>query len=208
MFLPCASTKYWPGAPNIPAQRIQNIRDYVEAGGKWYATDHSNEYIEGPFPDYQQFHNPGMPDIQPAYTSVGTVVEPELLAWLEALPNELKDIGGNNFTLFNLPSITTDKNYSGIDETPEVWVEDGGGNDVNVGHRTWVEGPCQSCTNPQQDRPMAVSGQYGCGRMMYSTFETSSIAHQGLNPQELVLLYMILEITTCFDGTPPPPPAN
>ncbi|PRQ08171.1 hypothetical protein [Enhygromyxa salina] len=37
-----------------------------------------------------------------------------------------------------------------------------------------AEGPCQSCTNPQLARPMAVSGQYGCGRMMYSTFETSS----------------------------------
>jgi hypothetical protein len=53
---------------------------------------------------------------------------------------------------------------------------------------------------------MAVSGQYGCGRMMYSTFETSSVSHTGFSPQELVLLYMILEITTCFEGPPPPAP--
>jgi hypothetical protein len=41
---------------------------------------------------------------------------------------------------------------------------------------------------------------------MYSTFENSSVAHGGLNPQELVLLYMILEITVCHDSPPPPPP--
>jgi hypothetical protein len=209
VFLPCASTKNWAGAPAISNSRIDNIRAYVEAGGKLYATDHSNEYIEVPFPSYQEFYSPGMPDIQPAYTSNGEVVDSNLLDWLEALPGPLKDIGGGNFTLLQLPNITTDKNYSGIESTPEVWVEDMMGQNVNVGHHTWVEGPCQSCGNaPQSVRPMAISGQYGCGRMMYSTFETSSTAHAGLNPQELVLLYMILEITTCFDGTPPPPPAN
>jgi hypothetical protein len=209
LFLPCASTKYWAGAPNIPMSRIDNIRAYVEAGGKIYATDHSNEYIEGPFPNYQDFYNPGMPDIQPAYTSNGQVVDPELLAWLDALPAPLKNIGGGYPNLLSLPSITTQLNYSGIESTPEIWVDDMNGVPVNVGHRTWVEGPCQSCSNaPQQTRPMAISGQYGCGRMMYSTFETSSSPHQGFSPQELVLLYMILEITTCFDGTPPPPPAN
>lgn len=206
IFVPCASTKYWIGAPNVPQNRIDNIRTYVEAGGKWYATDHSNEYIEAPFPNYQEFHNPGMPDIQPAYTSNGTVVEPGLLAWLEALPANLKDIGGGNQTLNALPSITTTLNYSGIDQVSEILVQNDQGEDVNVGHRTWVEGPCSSCSNPGQVRPMAVSGQYGCGRMMYSTFENSSSNHPGLNPQELVLLYMILEIGVCFGDPPPPPP--
>ena len=54
--------------------RAQNVRDYVAAGGKWYATDHANEYIEEPFSDYQEFHSPGMPDIQPAYDVGGEVV--------------------------------------------------------------------------------------------------------------------------------------
>jgi hypothetical protein len=205
IFVPCAATKYWNGAPNVPAARAQNIRDYVEAGGKWYATDHSNEYIQEPFPNYQQFHNPAMPDIQPAYESVATVLDPELLAWLDALPPNLKDIGGNNPTLNMLPQIVTMLNYSGIDAIYDVIVQNDQGEDVNVGHHSWVEGPCWSC-NPQHVRPMAISGQYGCGRMMYSTFENSSTNHVGLNPQELVLLYMILEIGVCFGDPPPPPP--
>ena len=79
------------------------------------------------------------------------------------------------------------------------------GMNVNVGPHTWVEGPCTSCANPAMVRSMAISGQYGCGRMMYSTFETSSSPHQGLNPQELVLLYMILEIGVCQEDLMPPP---
>ncbi|WP_205632946.1 hypothetical protein [Enhygromyxa salina] len=206
MFVPCASTKYWASAPTVSASRAQNIRDYVEAGGKWYATDHSNEYIKEPFPNYQDFHNPGMPDLQPAYSSISIVVDTDLLAWLQALPPALKDIGGGNPTLNMLPAFQTNLNYSGIEAIHDVIVQDDMGQDVNVGHHSWVEGPCSSCSNPNQQRPMAISGQYGCGRMMYSTFETSSVAHQGLNPQELVLLYMILEIGVCFEDPPPPPP--
>ncbi len=206
IFVPCATTKFWPGAPTVPDSRRDNVRAYVAAGGKWYATDHSNEYLEQPFADYQEFHAPNMPDIQPAYDSNGTVVDPELLAWLQALPPGLKDIGGGYPTLNNLPGITTQLNYSGIDVISPIIVQDMEGKDVDVGHHTWVEGPCGSCSNPEMVRPMAITGQYGCGRMMYSTFENSSDNHPGLNPQELVLLYMILEIGVCFEETPPPPP--
>ena len=207
VFLPCASTKYWNIAPTVPPQRAQNIRDYVEAGGKLYATDHSNEYIEAPFPMYQEFYNPAMPDIQPSYDVTGNVADPELLAWLDALPPALKDIGGGNPTLNSLPSIELMLNYSGIDVVHEVIVQDDQGEDVNVGPYTWVTGPCTSCTSdPFTFRPMAITGQWGCGRMMYSTFENSSQAHNGLNPQELVLLYMILEIGVCHDMPPPPVP--
>jgi hypothetical protein len=206
IFVPCAATKYWFNAPNVPAFRAQNIRDWVEAGGKWYATDHSNEYLEVPFPNYQEFHSPGMPDIQPAYTVDGTVLDPDLLAWLQALPDPLKNVGAGNPTLYDLPQVELRLNYSGIDAIYDVVVEDDEGNPVDVGHHTWVEGPCTSCSNSNMIRPMAISGQYGCGRMMYSTFENSSVAHDGLNPQELILLYMILEISVCHDVPPPPPP--
>jgi hypothetical protein len=206
IFLPCASTSFWSGAPNVSAQRIDNIRDYVAAGGKLYATDHANEYIKQPFAEYLDLYNPAMPDIQPAYTVQGTVEDPGLLAWLDALPPDLQDIGGGNPTLNNLPSIELRFNYSGIEAVHDIFVPNAAGQLVNVGPYTWVSGPCTSCVaNPVVARPMAITGQYGCGRMMYSTFENSSEAHQGLNPQELVLLYMILEIGTCQDDLVPPP---
>jgi hypothetical protein len=190
----------------VPPARVDNIRAYVEAGGKWYATDHSNEYIKEAFPDYQDFHSPQMPDIQPAYDVDSTVVDPDLLSWLTALPDPLKNIGNGNATLLTLPIINTRLNYSGIEAIYDIFVENEDGDEINVGHHTWVEGPCTSCSDSQSIRPMAISGQWGCGRMMYSTFENSSTAHPGLNPQELVLLYMILEIGVCHDVPPPPPP--
>ena len=206
IFVPCAATKFWIGAPGVPAARAENIRAYVAAGGKWYATDHSNEYIKEPFAPYMDFHNAAMPDLQPAYDVTGTVQDPDMLAWLEALPPELKDIGGGNPTLNQLPSVELRLNYSGIDATHDIIVQDNDGNDVNVGPYTWVAGPCSSCSDPATFRPMAVTGQFGCGRIMYSTFENSSVAHNGLNPQELMLLYMILEIGVCHDTPPPAPP--
>jgi hypothetical protein len=116
-------------------------------------------------------------------------------------------VGGGNATLDFLPQVELRLNYSGIEAVHPVLVDDGMGNMVDVGHKTWVQGPCTSCTaDPNTARPMAITGQYGCGRMMYSTFENSSTAHLGLNPQELILLYMILEIGVCYDETPPPPP--
>lgn len=206
IFVPCASTSFWLTAPTVSGLRVENIRAYVEGGGKWYATDHANEYIKEPFPGYQDFHSPAMPDIQPAYNVTGQVQDSDLLAWLMALPDNLKNIGGGNPTLFALPNVELQLNYSGIDAVHEVLVQDDEGNDVNVGPYTWVSGPCTSCSDPATSRPMAITGEWGCGRMMYSTFETSSVAHLGLNPQELVLLYMILEIGVCHDEPPPPVP--
>lgn len=207
VFVPCAATKFWDEAPVVSETRAQNIRDYVAAGGKWYATDHSNEYIAEPFPVYQDFHTQdGEPDLQPAYSVESTVVDADLEAWLSALPPALKDIGGGYPNLGSLPQFTTELNYSGLDAVHEVLVENSAGEMVNVGHHTWVEGPCTSCSDPNEVRPMAVSGQFGCGRMMYSTFETSSDAHEGMSPQELVLLYMILEIGVCHSEPPADPP--
>ena len=42
--------------------------------------------------------------------------------------------------------------------------------------------------------------------MMFSTYHTNEIPHVGLAPQELVLLYIILEIGVCHHTPPPPVP--
>lgn len=202
IFIPCMSQG---GLGPVSPIRELNIRDWTAAGGKWYVTDWANEYLYEPFPTYQDFHQPFDPDLG-LYQSNGTIVDPELLAWLTALPAPLKNIGGGYPTLNNLPSVTLEDNWSGLDAVHEILVENDEGEQVNVGHHTWVEGPCGACFNSNVIRPMTVSGQYGCGRMMFSTYHTTEHAHQGLTPQELVLLYIILEIGVCHGEPPPPPP--
>jgi hypothetical protein len=206
VFVPCAAHQSIGSSP-LAAGRLDNLRSFVEAGGKLYVTDHANEYLYETFPNYQTLHQQDVfPDLQPAYDVVGNVVDQELLAWLSALPASLQDIGQGFSTLAALPAITLVKNYSGIDAIYDVIVQDEEGEDVNVGHKVWIEGPCTSCSDSTITRPMGISATYGCGRMMYSTYESSSTAHTGLSPQELALLYMILEIGVCFGDPPPPPP--
>jgi hypothetical protein len=202
IFIPCMSQG---GLGDVSPIREFNIRDWTEAGGKWYVTDWANEYLYEPFPNYQDFHQAFDPDLG-LYESQGTIVDPDLQAWLAALPAPLKDIGSGYPTVNNLPSVMFEDNWSGIDAIHDIFVEDQNAEQVNVGHHTWVEGPCGACSDSASVRPMTVSGQYGCGRMMFSTYHTTEATHLGLTPQELVLLYIILEIGVCHGEPPPPPP--
>lgn len=95
-------------------------------------------------------------------------------------------------------------NWSGIDSIPRVLVENEEGEEVDVGHKVWTEGPCLSCSTTAV-RPMTLSASYSCGQMMFSTYDTSEEVDCGLTSQELMLLYIILEIGVCFDEPPPPP---
>ncbi len=201
IFIPCMS-QGGLGTVLSP-QRIDNIRQWVEAGGKWYVTDWANEYLIEPFGDYQEFHmSGGDPDLG-FYNTTGNVLDQGLLDWLEALPPGLKDIGAGSPNLNSLPAVELHDNWSGLDAIPEIIVQNDEGEDINVGHHPWVEGPCVACS-PASVKPMTVSAGYGCGRMLFSTYHTNENAHLGLTPQELILLYIILEIGVCH-GDPPPP---
>jgi hypothetical protein len=203
IFVPCMAQV---GMGSIGAQRLDNIRQWVSEGGKWYVTDWANEYLYEGFPNYQHMHGESVdPDLD-YYDTTGMVLDPGLQAWLEALPDSLKDIGNGHPNLLSLPEVELVHNWSGIDAIYPVMVENDEGEQVDVGHRAWVEGPCPVCTPAETVRPMTISAEYGCGRMMFSTYHTDEGEHLGLTPQELILLYIILEIGVCHETPPPPPP--
>ncbi|HVH99371.1 MAG TPA: hypothetical protein VM869_11685, partial [Enhygromyxa sp.] len=102
IFIPCMSQS---GLGAVSPIRELNIRDWTEQGGKWYVTDWANEYLYEPFSTYQDFHQPFDPDLS-LYESQGTIVDPDLLAWLSALPAPLKDIGSGYPNLNGLPTVT------------------------------------------------------------------------------------------------------
>ena len=203
IFVPCMAQT---GMGGLSQQRLDNIRQWVSEGGKWYVTDWANEYLYEPFPNYQTLHGQAFnPDLS-YYDTTGIVLDPDLLAWLDALPAPLKDIGGGHPNLLSLPAVGIVDNWSGIDEIPPVMVMNDEGDQVDVGHHAWVEGTCPQCNPDNELRPMTISAEYGCGRMMFSTYHTDEGEHAGLTPQELILLYIILEIGVCHDVPPPPPP--
>jgi hypothetical protein len=204
IFVPCSNDAF---LDSLDVATIQNIRDWVAAGGRWYVADWSNEWMEHVFPDYQTLD--GEPDFADggSYDSNATVLDPDLLAWLMALPAALKDINPLNDeahpTLNDLPGfVTAVDNWSVIETVNPVLVDDGMGGQVDVGHKVWLEGPGSGFPV----HPLTVTGTYGCGRIQFTSYHAAEFFdYVGLSPQELILLYTILEIGVCQDNPLPPP---
>jgi hypothetical protein len=209
IFVPCSTDTHVTALNN--QQNVDNVRNWVAAGGRWYVADWANEWMSGTFPEYQNFYDDGFGADLGVYDSLADVLDPGMLAWLQALPNPLKDINPLNDeqhpTLNQLPKLMTVDNWSGVQyPLPEIWVDDGMGNPVNVGHRAWLEGPGDGFDIPvQPDHPLTITGQYGCGKIQFTSYHTAEFFdYVGLSPQELVLIYTILEIGVCQDPLPPP----
>jgi len=51
--------------------------------------------------------------------------------------------------------------------------------------------------------PLTVTGQHGCGKIQFTSYHTAEFFdYVGLSPQELVLIYTILEIGVCQQSYP------
>lgn len=208
IFVPCSSGTY-VNTLNDPTA-VQNIRDWVAAGGRWYVADWSNEWLQMVFPEYQNLNgwdgSSGSAD-NGSYDSLATVLDDDLLEWLGALPDAYKDINPFNDdthpAVDSLPTLMTLDNWSGIDATLPVLVDDGLGGQVDVGHKVWLEGPGGL---PAAVHPLTVTGQFGCGKIQFTSYHAAEFTNTyvGLSPQELVLIYTILEIGGCQQALPPP----
>jgi hypothetical protein len=209
IFVPCSSDGYLNALGN--AQNVDNVREWVAAGGRWYVADWANEWLRQTFPEYQTFYDDGFGADLGSYDSLADALDPGLLAWLTALPGPLKDINPLNNeahpTLLQLPKVPTVDNWSGIQyPLPEILVDDGMGNMVDVGHKVWLEGPGGGFDIPVNEiHPLTITGQYGCGKIQFTSYHAAEFFNYvGLSPQELVLIYTILEIGVCQAALPPP----
>lgn len=213
IFVPCTDSFVWDAL--MPAQQMEardNIRAWVEAGGRWYVADWAEEWMRLIFDEYQTFYTDGGLGDLDVYDSLATVLDPQLEDWLAALPGIYKDINPLNDVpshpvIDSLPQLMTVDNWSGIQyPVPEIWVPDGMGGMVNVGHKVWLEGPGGNITIPANEiHPLTVTGQYGCGKVQFTSYHAAEFENYvGLTPQELVLMYTILEIGVCQVDLPPP----
>jgi hypothetical protein len=209
IFVPCTNDDYI-GVLENPAI-IANIRAWVEAGGRWYVADWANEWLAEPFPEYQHFYaKQGVGYDLDAYDAKAEVLDQGLLAWLDALPAPAKDINPINDephpTLHELPHVLTVDNWSGVKyPLPEILVDDGMGNMVDVGHEVWLEGPGGGDIPILDIHPLTITAQYGCGKIQFTSYHTAEFFdYVGLSPQELVLMYTILEIGVCQADLPAP----
>lgn len=173
----------------LDPQEIDNVRTWASEGGRFYATDLEAFKVEETFGQYQTFEHIGS---LLSFSWPGRVEDEGLLAWLQAQGH------GELIQLHD--------NASQISALHEVIVEDAEGEPVDVGHRVMLSAETANENGEPVGgwSPAAVMGQYGCGRVAYSTYHTTSIPHGGFEPQELTMLYLILEIGVCQEwvGTP------
>lgn len=221
---------------NTSAAVRQNIRSYVNAGGKIYVTDWAGEVMDQAFPPQVTFHDylddagsgrPQLPSdtvgtydpialtdsisslgdadgtVRPFETTDSRPTDADLKTWLglqsAPTPSSATARPINVDTGFLI-----DHHYNRINSlTPvQVGVDEQGAPIINT-PKVWLEGSARSGAAGQKYPYSVTFEPTGCGRVLYSTYETSGTAHASLYPQERVLLFLIMEIGVCNSVIPP-----
>lgn len=200
VFVPCAYTN---DDVVTNATNQANLKQYVKEGGKLYVADYSYDYMRQTW-DYVRFRNDGEPPTPgsgnggPEYDSRGHAVDQDLYDWLEA---QQLGWGGDNLTLLENWDIITDLREGYIGDDPENGPQYAKPNVI-------VEGPWDTdahwSTVPASDiYPLTVGFPYGCGRVLYTTYHTvgsMGSGHSGIEVQERILVYLIMELGVCQTG--------
>jgi len=214
IFIPCATEDY--ASALLDTAVLRNIREYVSLGGKLYVTDWSGEWHDNVFPaqidlgeDYDTpaaAYDPvtkewntslfGSADGDPYDAEDAEAVDEDLNLWLDG---QIGPLATGDQGVFDADLFAIYENWNVIENITPVQVgTDAEGLPVMDQPRTFVIG-----RGPGSDikTPLTVTYEpVGCGRVMYSTYHTTDPSHPGLNPQERILLYLIMEIGICKDG--------
>jgi len=202
IFINCGTTFDIEGLLANAAVR-QNIQDYVESGGRLYATDLSYDYVEqipafAPLIDFEPDASDAAPETQNA-AELGTgdievsasVDQAALGDWLRAVEAATGDeVISDDGTVF------VEHFLGGWAQQREVPPAD----EVTV----WLSGDADG------ERPLTTTFDYQqCGRVLYSSYHTLGRAEGlgfpnycqsgPLSPQERVLEYLIFHIADCID---------
>ncbi len=199
IFFPCAIPGMVqvndPAGPLTDPAVLENIRQYLAAGGKVFSTDMMYDIFEQPLPDYLDIcgddatidaadHEAWNHDeTASGWTSHGQAVDPDLAAWLDAVG-------------FDSSSLSLELNFVWIEEMysePEPIP-----GDPEPPH-IYVQG--DFVLDPSQTLPLTVTFPYGGGKVLFSTYHTVASSNQqqigGLIAQEWILVYLIMEIGVC-----------
>lgn len=184
IYLPCFSSNVGVAFVN---SHVDMLRDYVSAGGRIYNSCTVSLWTEATFPDYVDFYQADTANkfdigrrTNGAYSTTGSVLDADLGAWLSVVTSESPS------------SVPFQNGYVTIDSTAEV--DDGHGLEADNGivkPYTWVQD-----NGAYPGSPLMVTYNYDFGKVFYSVYETSQ-ASLAMTPQEMVLLYVILEVGVC-----------
>ena len=192
IFFPCICSGF-----NL-ANNAAMLRQYLEVGGKMYASCWAGHWAEQTLPDVIDFNgadvgsNPGNVGV---YDTAGSILDDEMRAWLSVVqPNENLDHYPLTDAWINIESIS-DTAYDGYG----VVVNDDGTVDYFTGPvipSIWVND-----VERFPGSPMNTTFPYGCGKVFYSTFHVTTSSSSDIDPQEWILIYLFYEVGA-YLGTP------
>jgi hypothetical protein len=213
IFVPCSSeaTETFT-EPTLSTVR-ENVKNYVKGGGKYYVADWSYDYLrqvyktpeDGPVVHFDGDDGATLGSANSAslshggsFNSLGHAVDENLYQWLEA-----QSVGWGGDTL------ELKENWDWVMSLEEGYI----GEDPENGPQyakadVIVEGPHEEGvswkTVPQEQLfPLTLGFPSGCGRVLYTTYHTvgeMGTGHTGIEIQERILIYLIMEIGVCQSG--------
>jgi hypothetical protein len=209
IFIPCASSANTSALTD--QQNLRNMRDYVKAGGRLYVADWSGEWMDMVFPRQIELNGAGIdtpgdaydPDTDTwntslmgsanggFYNSDAEVVDPDMFQWIDGQSGP----GGT----FDAAALAIEDNWNIIRKVNSVEVgTDEQGMPVIDEPKVYVIGDNPTFATKQ---PLTVTFEpAGCGRVLYTTYHTNPGTHVGLDAQERLLAYLLMEIGVCKSG--------
>ena len=163
---------------------VENLRSWVQNGGRLYCTDWSYDFVEQLFPENVDFYE-GVDGLSSTPEAQGeaewgdmfdqtnaTILDTNLLAWLQA-------IGATN-----------------ADDTVTIegWLSAWAAIDA-VGEATtsWVSAPVW-VMGEESTRVVTVTFESGTGIVFYSSYHTEDLPTVEILPQERILQYFVFEV--------------
>lgn len=202
IFFPCTIAGYPqlsdPTDPLTNPGVLDNIRAFLMRGGKIYATDMMYDVFEQPMPEYVDICgddadlNAGdreawaHTETMSGWTSHGQAIDPDLSAWLDAI-----GIGSTGID-FLMNFVWIEDLFDIVDPPP----------DGPQPPYVWVTG--DFILDATRTLPLTITYPYGPGKVLFSTYHTAGDpggfpGHDGVYPQEWILVYLIMEIGVCTD---------
>lgn len=174
-----------------------NVHNWVIAGGKWYVADWSYDHVEQHFADFIDFEGNDTvvgdaDDLSMSWDTDGHAVDEDLRAWL------LHSMG------ISPDTISFEENWDCIADLGSVPGTDPDGESITITPDIYCAGPVTRSGHGcgSGDTPLTVTFPYGCGKVLFTTYHTVGEMggpHPELLAQEVILVYMILEIGLCTE---------
>ena len=212
--IPCGVLGVFTVGSTLPSASFANLQAWLKSGGRLYASDLAYEVIAktatagftwapGPAPhagDDPADSGVGLDKLNPPVTSInGTVVDADLLAWLQAI----RVVTAPATTI---PIVELRDQWGAIDAVSTQ--TDARGKPLGVtfvtGNVSWYTG---TTIGPSAAHPLTAqfdvvndNGQR-CGRAAFTSYHMQSTGSGGtLSPQERVLEYLLFQLSRCVNS--------